>query len=502
MSKRNGKTATVLVAGCLVAGLGADTVRADGIKWAVINNFGLFANADTQERFKKEFGEHLACMAKRFSPGQCDNRRSTFGLTQQPYAVRFDGKAFAYEPDLLHPRDGGERDSVMVEFDAPGTKADQRCDWTVGGRAQKAAACQGFRTGVKLGDAIEVTVDPRGRGASSSTTVNVKRVVIATFGDSFMSGEGNPHRRSRVEPVQAEVWLEPRCHRSLLTASAQAAFRFADANPQSYVAYYNFACSGSTGQVGVLGAYGGVMTSRELDNLRGPDDASNHFRGDRLPTQLEQAKATFCTRGKACVAPDVVFLSIGINTLKFSDTITDLGRQACDRKCQVALEARVKQGIETLLGEGADSLDRVYQTLSKELQPKAAFAIEYPDPTRKDNGGYCDANALFPSLGRTPIGRIDAKENQWAHDNMLEPLNAAVATAVSRAEGWQLVRGTAEVTRRHGYCADKTFFNSGQAAKGSSGTMHPNVVGHDAVAKLLGAALERHLAQGGAQGTR
>jgi hypothetical protein len=495
MRERSGTMATfVLVASALALG-SASAARAEAIRWSVLNNFGLFANVETQERFKQEFGEHLACMAKRFSPGQCDNRRSTFGLTQQPYAVRFDSKTLTYSADLLHPRDGGERDSVMVEFDAPGTKADQRCDWMVGGKAHKGTACQGFRTGIRLGETVEVTVDPRGRGATSTTTVNVKRTIIATFGDSFMSGEGNPHRRSRVEPVQAEVWLEPRCHRSLLTASAQAAFRYAEANPKSYVAYYNFACSGSTGAVGVLGAYGGVMTSRELDNLRGPEDQASHFRGDRLPTQLEQAKATFCTRGKACVTPDVLFLSIGINTLKFSDTITDLGRQSCDRQCQVALEARIKQGLATLLGEGPDSLDRVYQTLSKELQPKAAFAIEYPDPTRKDSGGFCDANALFPSLGRTPIGRIDAKENAWAHNKMLEPLNEAVATAVARAEGWQVLRGAAEATRRHGYCADKTFFNSGQAAKGSSGTMHPNVVGHDAVAKLLEAALERHFAE-------
>lgn len=479
----------VVIAGGAVLAVDAPA-RAEGITWSVLNNFGLFNSDETQERYKTESAAFLACMVKRFSPGQCDNRRTTFGLTQQPYGVRFDTKTLLYDPELLHPRDGGARDSVMIELDAPDTKDDQRCDWTVGGKTQKGAPCRGFRAGVKLGDNVEVEVDPRGRGGNASTTVNVQRIVIATFGDSFMSGEGNPHRRSRPEPVQAEIWFEPRCHRSLLTASALAALRYAEANPKRYVAYYNFACSGSTGAVGVLGPYGGVNTPRELDNARGPDDRAVHFRGEKVPAQIDQAKATLCPRGSACVSPDVVFVSIGINTLKFSDTIVDLGKQACDGKCRAALETRIGKGLDTLAGEGPESLSAVYKAIEKTLSPKAAYAIAYPDPTRNDKGGFCDANALFPSLGRTPVGRIDAQENAWAHDRMLMPLNETIAKAVDRQVGWRLISGTAEVTRTHGYCADKTFFNSGQAAKGSSGTMHPNVVGHDAVAKLLGAAME------------
>jgi hypothetical protein len=57
---------------------------AEPITWSVKNNFGLFANAETEARFGKESAAYLACMKRTFSPGQCENLRTTFGLTQKP----------------------------------------------------------------------------------------------------------------------------------------------------------------------------------------------------------------------------------------------------------------------------------------------------------------------------------------------------------------------------------------------------------------------------------
>jgi hypothetical protein len=482
------RVVTTIGALCLTGG----SSLASGIDWSVINNFGLLANRDTQARYMAEKAAFLACMKRTFSPGQCDNRRNTHGLTQEAYSVRFNPKTLTYDPTLLHPREGDAADTVMVEMNATGASSSERCDWTISGKTQKSAPCKAFRAAVKIGEDVDISVDPRGKGRSEQTVINIRRVVIATFGDSFMSGEGNPHMRSRVEPVKAENWLEPRCHRSLLTASAVAAANYAERNPRAYVAYYNFACSGSTSDVGVIGPYQGVMSSRLIDNLRGPDEPANHFRGDKIPSQIDQAKQTFCGKS-GCISPDVIFLSIGINTLGFSDTIVELGRKACDAKCLRALEGRIQKGVDVIAGDGPASLRNTYAALSRALKPKTAFAIEYPDPTRDDKGAPCDDNALFPILGRIPIGRIDKKENDWAYSKMVVPLNDAVADAVKASEGWELIRGTMDATRRHGFCAKQTFFNSGQDAKGTSGTMHPNVVGHDAVGVLLSSAMGRVL---------
>jgi lysophospholipase L1-like esterase len=489
-----------LVAGLLVAaGHGPAAAQSSAISWSVVNNFGLLAGADAQKRFRTESDAYIACMRREYSPGACANGRSTFGLTQQPYPVRFQPKTLAYDQQLLHPTapdSGDAADHVSIELSLAGATASARCDWTVGTRTVRNTSCKSARAAVALNEATPVVATVRGKAAREvATTVKVRRVVIASFGDSFMSGEGNPHIRSQAQPVKAENWLEPRCHRSLMTSSALASMRWAEANRQTYVAYYSFACSGSTAEVGLLGPYEGILSSRMLDNLRGQGDEAIHFRGKTIPSQIEQARTTWCGgKTKACVAPDVIFLSIGINSLKFSETITDLGKRACDAKCLSGLRARMDAGIDALRGNGPDALRTAYQTLARELAPKAAFALEYPDPTRDDQARFCDNNALFPSLGRLAVGRIDATENAWAHDVMLNPLNEAVDAVVSSTPGWRSLKGSIEATRRHGFCSKQRMFNSGQDARGTSGTLHPNAAGHHAIAGLLLKALNDALA--------
>ncbi len=489
---RFGSAAVLSLIATMAATMAAATAAqaaSDVIRWSVVNNFGLLSGTETQRRFRAESDAYIACMRKEYSPGSCANGRNTFGLTQQAYPVRFQPKTLTYHPHLLHPsapESGDAADHVTIELSLANASTSARCDWNVGSKSVQNASCTSARTAVALEQDTPVTVTVRGKSRREETIVKVRRVVIATFGDSFMSGEGNPHIRSQAQPVKAENWLEPRCHRSLLTSSALAAYRWADANPRTYVAYFNFACSGSTAPVGLLGDYEGIISSRTLDNLRGPDDTANHFRGAKMPSQLVQAKQIFCARkGHDCVAPDVVFLSIGINTLKFSDTITELGRRVCDGKCREELRSRVQNGLDELNGDGPESLASVYATVARDLAPKAAFAIEYPDPTRDERDRFCDSNALFPLLSKVGIGRIDAKENAWAFDAMLKPLNQSINAAVAKSQGWQLIVGSVDATRRHGYCSKERMFNSGQDAKGTSGTLHPNAAGHHTIAALL-----------------
>jgi hypothetical protein len=68
---------------------------------------------------------------------------------------------------------------------------------------------------------------------------------------------------------------------------------------------------------------------------------------------------------------------------------------------------------------------------------------------------------------------------------MLAPLNQSIHAAVAKSQGWQMLTGAADATRRHGFCSKQRMFNSGQDAKGTSGTLHPNTAGHHAIAALL-----------------
>lgn len=469
---------------------------AEPIQWSVINNFGLLAGADAQNRFKREADAYIGCMRKRFSPGECDNRRTTFGLTRKPYPVRFESLTLKYDNTLLHPvhaEDKAVADHVTITLSLAGAPARARCDWTVAGKSLSNMPCQGAHALVPLEQDLDVSVATRGNAPrQEQTKLRVRRVVIATFGDSFMSGEGNPHMRSQAQPVKSENWLEPRCHRSLLTSSALAASRWAEANPQAYVAYFNFACSGSTAPTGLLGDYEGIISSRYLDNLRGEGEEAVHFRGKVMPAEITQAREVFCA-STPCVTPDVIFLSIGINTLKFSTVVTELAKPNCDDKCLQRLRRDLAQGFEELSGDGPNSLKSVYAKVSQELSPKAAFAIEYPDPTRDQNGRFCAGNVVFPILSGLGVGRVDARENKWAYENVLEPLNKLIVEVAGHAPGWQVITGSAEATRRNGFCSTERFFNSGQDAKGTSGTLHPNAAGHDAIAKLLLARLNATL---------
>ncbi len=467
---------------------------ADGIGWTVVNNFGLLSGADTQARFKREHEVYTACMRRRFSPGQCDNGRETFGLTREPFPVRFHSDTLKYDPSLLHPvqTDSTSVDHVTVALSLNGA-ARARCDWTVGDKTIRNASCETVRVSVPLEHDVAVQVEVRDRSARrAETTVKVRRVVIAAFGDSFMSGEGNPHIRSKAQPVRSENWLEPRCHRSLLTSSALAAFRWADDHRQTYVAYFNFACSGSTAPLGLLGAYEGIISSRYLDNLRGDGEDAVHFRGKTMPAQIEQAREVMCSKG-ACIAPDVIFLSVGINTLKFSNIVTELAKPNCGGPCLTRLRAELDADFASLQGDGPFSLKTVYAKVTTALAPKAAFAVEYPDPTRDESGKFCSGNVVFPTLGKLGFGRVDAIENKWAYENILAPLNALIVDVGASTAGWQVIIGSAQATRHNGFCSTERFFNSGQDAKGTSGTLHPNVAGHNAIAQLLLKQLNRVL---------
>ena len=108
--------------------------------------------------------------------------------------------------------------------------------------------------------------------------VKVRDVLIASLGDSFASGEGNPDvktawptepysgfwarqgdwhnrwmgRRTGVRDVKPPVWWDSRCHRSFYSQHVVAALKYAADHPSEATTFVSYACSGAAIFDGIL----------------------------------------------------------------------------------------------------------------------------------------------------------------------------------------------------------------------------------------------------------
>src|SRR5271165_2877650 len=94
---------------------------------------------------------------------------------------------------------------------------------------------------------------------STSTSIQVKDILIVAIGDSYASGEGNPVVPGVLAPEwayspDAAMNLENAyAHRSTIAAPAQFALELQEANPHEAVTFVSVANSGASIPVGVLG---------------------------------------------------------------------------------------------------------------------------------------------------------------------------------------------------------------------------------------------------------
>lgn len=187
-------------------------------------------------------------------------------------------------------------------------------------------------------------------------------------------------------------------------------------------------------------------------------------------------------------------------------------------------------------------LDRLAEALG-DLGPRRVLVMEYPDPTGYSDGPLpevCDE--IIGDAAPLGLHEIDRSEQLLGRSEVLVPLNAAIRDA-ARRHGWGLVTGvSAAFTAGHGYCAewpdygypaefggpfpvlrdrldhpdawyrapglDSTpllpgpvswYRTAGQSVvlqgpdsrTATTGTMHPNELGHRAMANLALAVLSR-----------
>jgi hypothetical protein len=351
--------------------------------------------------------------------------------------------------------------------------------------------------------------------------IDVKDILIVSFGDSSASGEGNPD-----DEGLSNGWADRRCHRSKTSGHALTAEALENQSLKSSVTFLSFACSGADFPSGILGPYAG----------QSPTPASNQFAPTKwqvrdLPSQIDAAREALCSVPvERCSAtdmrqPDYIFISIGVNDLGFADVITACGDLDLPVKWYDTLNPALllfrpfaQQFLRGLLHGSCDEWINFDNAIASALfyLESNHTAIGIPGRfaelrRRLDTAGIVPARGIYLSTYPADIFSssdgdvergckifvgIDEDEakflSAWGRK-----LNSVIHLEAIR-NGMFSVGGITAAFRSHGYCAGNTPLSPPSALSGSqsyfvglstslvkqaglAGTVHPNRRGHHAI---------------------
>jgi hypothetical protein len=332
------------------------------IVWEVENRFRLLKGQNEESRFYRDLSAYALEYDVWFQRE-----------TQRWRPLNYMG------PDLIHPEDPKDKKArdapkskspprdYAVNYDvrthsyriAKGTEVDWisdnnravilraanlgpgECVWTIDGEVRPPQSCaKAWEDGqpllTKLKQDVKVSVRALGSGAQAEATVTVRDIKIVAFGDSFSAGEGNPHTQWRSWRVRARpaTWLDPRCHRSLVSGPSLAAAYIARANSHLSVTLLHYGCSGASINDGLVTPWSLLETAQRANRRwvdRGYDLAeaspSQVAAGlgpyDIAPSQVDMALRDL-TIGNEPTPPDVILLSVGGNDVGFAKIVTGL----------------------------------------------------------------------------------------------------------------------------------------------------------------------------------
>jgi hypothetical protein len=313
--------------------------------------------------------------------------------------------------------------------------------------------------------------DAYGQTSKVTRNVVVKDHLIVSIGDSFGSGEGAPdvpQGHDVNNNTTSAVWEDGRTHRSANAAAAQAALAIQNADPHASVTFISVAASGAQITTGALQGYRGTIPPTLDSGL--------------LEPQLQQVKELI---GKRTI--DALVMSLGGNDVGFANIVEELavpdplfGNDLDPSPVsESAIAAQFQNGLDGLPGLYGDLNYAIHSTY--QLPVKNTYITEYADPTHDASGGY----SSFPLA----LGGITAQKAQWAHDNVLLPLNQEIQQQAQRF-GWHYIGGIDDAFTTHGVSAgDQRWFNTVEdsfAIEGVyNGTVHPNYAGWQAEGQLV-----------------
>ncbi|WP_416897995.1 MAG: GDSL-type esterase/lipase family protein [Minwuia sp.] len=367
------------------------------------------------------------------------------------------------------------------------------------------------------------------------------QLVIVSMGNSFASGEGNPDVLATAN--ESAKWQENAafasglCHRSAINAHRFAVAAVTDAWTLSDEEIYaSFACSGASTRFGLRLSRRG---NANICQLPAPAAPPSPYCGEG---QIATAKAWAEDPENGVMRIDVVILSIGLNDLGFGSIvkacvtpkptpfhpdchqdpgITEMLQHGCTDAQDDDDPSDLPTGCGGIFRSAYGGFDRVQgrvereiRRIREELDPRHILLVGYPDPSRNENGNFCNRyNENFiagidvltgqVNPGGTGIGwmaipfgaatsEVTGAESRFAFEEVLTPLNEILADAAA-AEGAHFVDGLAALTREHGVCSSDPWFHGFKSSfarqDDEQGVLHPNQAGHEAMAAPIEAKL-------------
>ncbi|HEX6506894.1 MAG TPA: hypothetical protein VF221_04605 [Chloroflexota bacterium] len=280
---------------------------------------------------------------------------------------------------------------------------------------------------------------------STSTSVDVIAPTdyfrMDAIGDSAASGEGDPDQpvpRAVGIPIGPAQWWDgtgpylsdpgtSQCHRSHYAPGAEASQKIQTENIYTFIDFNLLACSGAS-----------IGSSIE-DEIKNGSDMTRDNTAVKQVYHLPPGHI------------DALTIMVGANNLDggYANVIETCLKDNVDPTKPPCYQdtALANQVASDLAG-----LPTYYNNLADEIQQRGdigkVYITEYFDPTHFADGSYGDAL----SNAACTLGSMNAASWQWTHDNIVVPLNNAVAAAAA-AHGWQFVGGIASQFLDHGYCA-------------------------------------------------
>lgn len=308
-------------------------------------------------------------------------------------------------------------------------------------------------------------IKKRGTNESSGSVVEFTmppKFTIAIMGDSFAAGEGAPHKTGAL-------WLNSDAHRSKNSAKALAVEAFKDLRNDLAIESVNVSFSGA-------GIDEGIMNSQFKQYAIEPKVMAKSVK-----PQIQQVKSWLSENKYDHL--DVVMLSVGINEIFFDDVVTQYfvlpNALDLDSKAQRNLDKRINE-----LTNRYDAMHDNIDDINRGFKVSRVNVSQYPSNTNDSQGKLCGAklpheyggcwNAVEVTSGVPEFKIIDAKGKE---------MNATIERAVARYDGWRMVDGFFDASKKHGLCnCQEPWFNTIGASirtQGDlNGTWHPNVTGH------------------------
>ncbi len=333
-----------------------------------------------------------------------------------------------------------------------------------------------------------------GRADQAQESITIDDIVIAAVGDSFASGEGNPHlegddvrqqlARAGRQVLEGYVeqsfnldevidvtglagtelpterftpgfllrlrdaeWLDEPCHRSFISGPVITALTYEATHPHTAVTFISHACSGA-----------------KIKHLVNKDQNPSRPGVDR--TQLSRVALDVGAR-----EVDFLLMAIGINELDFKEIVVGCANPVAGCPDEDVIAAR----LATLPAK----YDGLARAIGQRLQVQEIVLADYPNHLLEDEAGILNGCGVFHE--------VHPDEAQFMR-SIGTRLNSHGEDAAGR-NGWAYAGGGTALFATHGYCADHSYFRGfvdSVAMQGDrEGTLHPNAAGHTAFGQNL-----------------